>query len=252
MNSLLAAINQLHPELKGQTVIYGPGQVLASLGKDIEQVYFPHSGLICNTVLLSDGSSVGVATLGRESAIGTCALLGAKTSCSTYIAETSGTASAISVRDLHLLVETDGALQALMFKNETYHTAQAQQTAACNAKHTCEARFASWLLHAHEVNGSERLLIIQQRIADLLGLQRASICLIATKLREQNIIDYRRGQIIIVDYAALEHQACECHEVFRTIKANLLDTAEQAGLSAHSSQNGCAPLRAGFSRAHHG
>ncbi len=45
MNSLLAAINQLHPELKGQTVIYGPGQVLASLGKDIEQVYFPHSAL---------------------------------------------------------------------------------------------------------------------------------------------------------------------------------------------------------------
>ncbi len=93
MNSLLAAINQLHPDLKDQTVVYGPGQVLARLGKDVEQVYFPHSGLICNTVLLSDGSSIGVATLGRESAIGTSALLGAKTSYSTYIAETSGTAS---------------------------------------------------------------------------------------------------------------------------------------------------------------
>ncbi len=231
------ALTRLHPEIgSGQTIVYGPGQVLASTEKDIHKVYFPHSGLISNTVLLSDGSSVSVATLGRENAIGTSALFGAKTSCSNYIAETTGTASAIAVPDLRPLVERDTALQALIFRNEAFLAAQAQQTAACNARHTIERRFASWLLHAHDVNGSERLLIIQQRIADLLGLQRASICFIATKLREQNIIDYRRGQIRIVDHDALEHHACECHAALNTIKANLLDTSEDPASSICPSQ----------------
>ena len=44
----------------------------------------------------------------------------------------------------------DGTLdiRQLMFRNEQYLLAQAQQTAACNAKHRIPHRLATWILRA--------------------------------------------------------------------------------------------------------
>jgi hypothetical protein len=47
----------------------------------------------------------------------------------------------------------------------------------------------------------------------MLGVQRSSVTLAATKLKACNVIDYRRGQVTILDRPELERSACECYGV---------------------------------------
>ena len=45
----------------------------------------------------------------------------------------------------------------------------------------------------------------------MLGANRPSVSLAAAALKQAGLIDYRRGQMTILDRAALEQAACECY-----------------------------------------
>jgi hypothetical protein len=49
----------------------------------------------------------------------------------------------------------------------------------------------------------------------MLGVRRASVTRSARLLQRERIIDYDRGQIRILDPAALEAGCCECYELMR-------------------------------------
>lgn len=53
----------------------------------------------------------------------------------------------------------------------------------------------------------------------MLGVQRTTVSTLASELKAEGIIDYRRGSIEIVDRAALEALSCECYEAGRLRQA---------------------------------
>jgi Mn-dependent DtxR family transcriptional regulator len=53
--------------------------------------------------------------------------------------------------------------------------------------------------------------ITQEFVADMLGVQRASVSLVASSLQNQGLISYRRGHIEIQNEAGLIECACECY-----------------------------------------
>ena len=57
----------------------------------------------------------------------------------------------------------------------------------------------------------DRLSLSQEGIADLLGVQRTSVSLVANALKRRGLIVYNRGRISITDRAGLEAVACECY-----------------------------------------
>src|SRR6185312_12531552 len=95
--------------------------------------------------------------------------------------------------------------------------AQAQQSAACNATHVVESRFARWLLRAADLCGSDVLPLTQEYIAQMLGVRRTSVTLVARTLQKAGLIRYTRGHIKILDKPALKETACEC---YKTVKMN--------------------------------
>jgi CRP-like cAMP-binding protein len=95
--------------------------------------------------------------------------------------------------------------------------AQAQQSAACNAKHSIEARFARWLLRSRDLFVGDTLPLTQAFLGQILGVQRTGVSLVANTLQKAGLIKYARGRIQITDLKRLKNAACEC---YGTIKAN--------------------------------
>ena len=95
--------------------------------------------------------------------------------------------------------------------------AQAQQSAACNASHHVEARLCRWMLRARDLSGSDVLPFTQEFLAEMLGVRRTSVSVVAHTLQQAGFIKYIRGRIQIINVDGLEQAACEC---YGTVKAH--------------------------------
>ena len=76
-------------------------------------------------------------------------------------------------------------------------------------------RCARWLLTMHDRADGTDTRVTQQGLADVLGVSRESVSVVARELRDEGLIDYRRGRVKIVDRRRLERSACECYSVLR-------------------------------------
>jgi DNA-binding transcriptional regulator YhcF (GntR family) len=97
---------------------------------------------------------------------------------------------------------------------------QSQQSAACNARHMIEARMCRWLLRMRDLADSDNLLPTQEFLAQMLGVQRASVSIVASALRKAGLIKYQRGRIRILNVKGLRNGSCEC---YATVKAAWTD-----------------------------
>jgi CRP-like cAMP-binding protein len=93
--------------------------------------------------------------------------------------------------------------------------AQVQQTAACNAPHSLEARLARWLLQTLDRTDDPKLPLTQDFMAQMLAVRRTTVTLIAGQLQEAGLISYRRGLVVVLDRPRLEEAACECYRTIR-------------------------------------
>ena len=64
---------------------------------------------------------------------------------------------------------------------------------------------------------SDDFPLTQQFLAQMLGVRRATVTVIAGALQKAGLIDYSRGRIHIIDRRGLEGVACECYEVVRRV-----------------------------------
>jgi CRP-like cAMP-binding protein len=103
---------------------------------------------------------------------------------------------------------------------------QAQQSAACNATHTVEARLSRWLLRCRDLHESDELLLTQEFVADMLGVRRTSVSVVANTLQQAGFIRYRRGHIRILNVEGLRETACECYESVKTQANRLLNGSD--------------------------
>jgi DNA-binding MarR family transcriptional regulator len=88
-----------------------------------------------------------------------------------------------------------------------------QQTSLCNSLHDAVSRLSRSLLVLSEQGEGDTISFSQERLADMLGLRRASVTAAAQKLQSRRFISYRRGRIEIINREGLKAAACECYEV---------------------------------------
>jgi CRP-like cAMP-binding protein len=86
---------------------------------------------------------------------------------------------------------------------------------ACNARHQIAMRLATWLIRSRDATNQTQLQMTQEFLAQMLGVQRASVSLVAAELQAEGLIRYRRGNIQIVNEEKLTERACECCQAVR-------------------------------------
>ena len=96
-----------------------------------------------------------------------------------------------------------------------FRSIQVAQTAACNRLHTIEQRLARWLLLTHDRVQRDEVSLTQEFLSRMLGVRRAGVSVAANNLKQSGAIDYRRGNVIVVDRQRLEQTSCECYEAVK-------------------------------------
>lgn len=201
------------------------GRLLYDPGDEIDQVYFPHDGVISLMTLMDSGAAIESATIGREGALGLAAAVTPRLSLVRAIVQTPTRATRIGAAQLHEVWETSPRLREIVDRHGEALFGHAVQSVACNALHSVEARFCRWLLTCHDRISTDTIALTQEFLADMLGVQRTTVTAVARALQEKGAIRYRRGIVDIVDRSALETLACECYGVIRRTYERLLPAA---------------------------
>ena len=217
-NRLLAALPAdafaiLEPDLRQLTL--PQGVLCYGAGEPIDQVYFPHTGMISQLITTGDGDMVETASTGREGAVGLQCGLGPRLSFTRATVQIPGKFSAIAAPRFEHAVSRSAALRDLIMRYTEMLWAEAQQNAACNAIHDGSSRLCRWLLQCADRTGSEQLLLTQEFLAEMLGVRRTTVTLLAQELQKRGIVRYSRGRITILDRPALEACACECYDAVK-------------------------------------
>jgi CRP-like cAMP-binding protein len=203
-----------------KTVELRQGEVLAEPGDDIRSVYFPHSGIVSFMVELIDGSVVQTVMVGRDGVIGAAQAFDGKKSINKIIVQVPGAASMID-RDPLQHLEGGSAIRKMFASHAQFFVADIQQTAACNACHSAEARMGRWLLRMRDLVGDD-LPITHDHLGAMIGVRRSTVSEIANGMQENGIISYVRGRVHIANVELLKKQSCECHQAVRENYEELL------------------------------
>jgi CRP-like cAMP-binding protein len=199
------------------------GHMFGETGAPIEQVVFPTSGLVSVVTELSSGERIEAALIGRSGVVGASVAFGAKFHISTSFVQMPGSALIMRASDFAELVRQRDDIRALLFKHEEYLLAQSQQSVACNARHQVAMRLATWLIRSRDAAEQMHLEMTQEFLAQMLGVQRASVSLVAAELQAEGLIRYRRGRIEIINENKLVERACECCQAVRMQYQRLFD-----------------------------
>jgi CRP-like cAMP-binding protein len=212
--------NRLEPYLKLTT--FKQHTLLFEAEQEIDHVYFPTSGVVSLVVTLESGEMIEAAMVGSDGVVGASAALDGRISLSRGIIQLGGEIVVCSIDGLKSAAFQSPKLLALLIRHEQTVYAQAQQSAACFAAHHIHARLCRWLLRARDLAGSDTLNFTQEYLAEMLGVQRSSVTLVAHTLQAAGLIKYSRGKIQIVDADALHDGSCECYESVKRHYAKLL------------------------------
>ena len=198
------------------------GALLYEPGDEIDLIYFPHNAVVSLMTLMQSGEAIESATIGREGAVGFSAAVYPRRSLSRVIVQAAGSASKIPADQLHHFCQQSAGLRLLIDRHAEALFAHAIQSVACNALHSVEARFCRWLLCCHDRIDTDRVSLTQEFLADMLGVQRTTVTVVARTLQAAGLIRYSRGIVDILDRSGVEAITCECYGAVRRNYERLL------------------------------
>ena len=204
------------------------GMVLHEPGITIEHVYFPLGGMISLIMRMHGGETVEIAPIGREGALGTGVALGVPRALTTAIVQLPAMVVRIPAAQFQEAASRSSTVRQIASCWNELLIANIQQSVACSTLHDAEARLSRCLLQTADRIGGDLVPLTQDVLAQMLGVRRTTVTIVARLLQTAGLIRYRRGQIQIVDRAALEQRACECYRSIRELTDRLLpETAER-------------------------
>ena len=203
----------IRPHLRAADL--GQDMVLVEVDETLKRAYLPHKGVISLVVKLARGENVQIAMIGRDSIFGAFAALGDAAALNTAVVLVPGTASTIDLDQLRIAADQSATLRTALVRHGLAVYAQIQQTAGCNASHTVESRLARCLLHTRDLSGSDKVVLTQEAMAQMIGARRNSVSLVANMLQQAKFIHYSRGHIEITDFDGLSKISCECYATVR-------------------------------------
>jgi CRP-like cAMP-binding protein len=204
------------------------GRVLYEPDRVITHIYFPLTVVTSVLSEMTDGTTVEVATVGREGMVGLPVFLGDETTFLRTIAQIPGAALSMGRIDfLNLVEDKTSGLRRILLRYTQALFGQLAQQSACNRSHNMEERCARWILMTQDRVGHDEFPLTQEFLAFMLGARRASVTLAAGILARAGLIQYTRGKIQVLDRAGLEEASCECYGVIQREYERLIGKAER-------------------------
>jgi CRP-like cAMP-binding protein len=217
-NQILAALApteqaRIFPHL--ELVSMPLGQMLYHSGDVLHHVYFPTNSIISLLYILKDGSSAEIAIVGNEGLIGIALFMGGESTPNQAVVQSAGESYRLSASRLKEAFQDSGGLRTILLRYTQALITQMAQTAVCNRHHSVDQQLCRWLLLSLDRLSTNRMVMTQELIANMLGVRREGVTEAAAKLQKLGIIRYSRGQIAVLDRSQLEQACCECYAVVK-------------------------------------
>ena len=193
-------------ELPSNQILYHPGE-------DVRTVYFPCEASTASFVIsIEDGRDVQTVLVGHEGAVGGIVSQGYTPAFSRIVVQFAGPFVQMSVRHLEQAKARSHSLHHLFARYADCLLAQCFQSIACNAIHTIEQRAAKWLIAAIRRADTHTVPVTHEQLALMLGVGRTYATRIIADFRADNILETRRGALLVRNPPALERKSCACNE----------------------------------------
>jgi CRP-like cAMP-binding protein len=217
-NKLLEALpteaqQRLFPHMK--LVDLPLGKVLYESGDALHHVYFPTDSIVSLLYVMESGASAEISVVGNEGLIGIAVFMGGESTPSRAIVQSAGSAFSLPSQRLRNEFNAHADMRMLMLRYTQALITQMAQTAVCNRHHSIDQQLCRWLLLSLDRLASNRLVMTQELIANMLGVRREGVTESAGKLQDLGVIEYHRGHITVLDRPQLEKLCCECYAVVK-------------------------------------
>jgi CRP-like cAMP-binding protein len=182
------------------------------IGRPIDFVYFPAGSVVSIVTEMSDRRAVEVATVGSEGMLGLPVFLqAAYASAHRAFAQLPGPALRLPTEAFNAVLQPGSTLFTLLQRYTEALFTQVAVSSACNRLHRIEQRCARWLLMTHDRAGRDEFPLTQEFLAQMLGVQRTTVNVVARQFTDAGLVSYTRGRITILDRPRLETVTCECY-----------------------------------------
>ncbi|MGL6108808.1 MAG: Crp/Fnr family transcriptional regulator [Rubrivivax sp.] len=198
-------------------------QTLCEPGTPTRHVYFPTQGFI-SLVAMSEGhDGLEVGMVGREGMLGAQVVLDVATAPLRALVQGPGLAWRIGTGAFRAELAQSAALQRVLNRYVYVLMTQLAAGAACLRFHLIGPRLARWLLMSHDRAQVDRFRVTHEFLAYMLGVRRVGVTAAAGTLQRSGLIEYRRGDLTVLDRPGLEAAACGCYAADRRAYSQLLD-----------------------------
>lgn len=192
-------------ELTFEEILFEPGSV-------IDYAYFPLNGFISLVTLLDGRQPLEMALIGNEGMVGLTLMLGVSTAPMRALVQGAGQTLRMKAEDFRQQTIECPAFHQVLNRYLYVMMRQFPQIAACTHFHEIKPRLARWLLMTHDRSPSDSFHLTHEFLAGMLGVRRSGITVAASSLQQGNLIDYRRGEVTILNRRGLEKISCTCYQ----------------------------------------
>ena len=189
--------------------------LLCASGEKPHYAYFPVNGIISLVTAIDSKPVLEVGMVGREGMVGAELVLGVLRSSLHAVVQGAGKAWRVPSSDFRRELVRNPALRRCLDRYLYVLMAQLGSSAACLRFHLIGPRLARWLLMMQDRAHSNRFHVTHEFLAYMLGVRRVGITSAASHLQRRSLIEYRRGEMVVLDRKGLEAAACGCYAADR-------------------------------------
>lgn len=183
----------------------------------LTHAYFPLEGFVSLVIDVDTYPALEVGMVGSESMIGSELVLGLAPTPWRALVQGAGTSLRIASQILRAEMDASPVLRQVVQTSLLVRLHQQTLASACERFHMIGPRLARWLLMSQDRAHSDSFHVTQEFMALMLGVRRVGVTVAAGELQHEGVIRYHRGELTVVDRAALEKHACSCYAVDKAI-----------------------------------
>jgi CRP-like cAMP-binding protein len=197
------------------------GKIIYEPGDEIQDVFFPNSGIISLLSTIGSRSMLEIGIVGKEGMVGLPVYLGVNKSTNRAIVQGNGVFLKLKTSLFLEECEKSKVLSQILRRYTHSLLTQISQSAVCNRFHLVNERLARWLLMTRDRMEMEEFKLTQEFLSNMLGVRREAVTIAAQGLQEKQLIRYTRGNIKILDGPGLETISCVCYKTIKSEEEKL-------------------------------